>query len=62
MCLCLSFHNNKFIFKVLISSPLQTKLVDGSNRKEARLRLAKLFLAKCPCATIKKAIDRIVKL
>ena len=38
MCLCLSFHNYKIVFKIRISSPLQTLLVDGSNRKETRPR------------------------
>ena len=40
MCLYLSFYNYKIVFKVGISSPLQTqfKLFDSSNRKETRPR------------------------
>ena len=33
ICLSLSFHNYKIDFKVRISFPHQTLLVDGSNRK-----------------------------
>ena len=58
-CVYLSlFIITKIVFQVRISSPLQTQLVDGSNRKptpgdhESSLKifLAKLFLARCPCA------------
>ena len=42
MCLSLSFHNYKIVFKVRISSPLQTQLVGSSNRKETRSRLSRI--------------------
>ena len=42
MFLSLSFHNYKSVFKVRISSPLQTLLVNGSNRKETHPRRVRI--------------------
>ena len=49
--LSLFFHNYKIIFKVRISSPLQTKLIDGSNRKETRPRRPRIQFENFPCET-----------
>ena len=51
MCLSLSFHNYKIVFKVRISSPLQTYLVDGFNRKETRPRRPRIQFENFPGET-----------
>ena len=46
ICLSLSFHYNKIEIKVRISSPLQTYLVDVSNRKETYPRRPQIQFEK----------------
>ena len=61
MNVSLSFHNYKIVFKVRISSPLQTsqlmvpigkKPAPGDHESCLKIFLAKLFLARCPCALL----------
>ena len=51
MSLSISFHNYKIVFKVRISSPLQTLIVDGSNRKETRPRRPRIQFENFSCET-----------
>ena len=51
MCLSLTFHIYKIVFKVRISSPLQTYLVYGSNRKETRPQATTNPVLKKTCKT-----------
>ena len=51
MCISLIFHNQKTVFKVRISFPLQTYLVDGSNRKETRPRRPRIQFENFPSET-----------
>ena len=50
MCLSLSFHNYKIVFKVRISSPIGKKPALGNHESSLNIFLAKLFHARCPCA------------